>query len=333
MELLLSHQTALAFWRNAIGFGHSAFHERNRKPYCAPCDVPEFDISAMRRLAREGDAIHLLVSAGNARIWRDGVTCHVQSCTLPPESVCKIGRVGGIDLYTVSPELCFLQMGGETDWIEHLQIGFELCGTYRTNIIAGPSSDTRYNVARLATTESLLQTATALRGAAHSQQAARSCRFILDNSASPAETALALMLTLPNAKGGYGLPQPQLNPEKQAILRGNLLNSQGDGAPRARRHMSFRPDLYWPSGRVAVEYDSRAFHSDPESMTSNAIRYNDLQDLNLTAFIATAGQLRSVRHSDRLAQQIGKALGFRLRIRCKDFRDKQLHLRHQLGFC
>ncbi len=331
MELLLSHQTALAFWRNSMSAGHAALGRRNHVPRCAPTLIPDFDAEPIRGAAFEGGPLHILLSSGNARSKKAAIASHVQTAPLPPGSICRIGHFGSIDLYVVSPELCFIQMLGTLDWVDHAMLGFELCGTYRTGIIAASASTTRYNMGRLASVDSLLRTASLMKGAAHSQQAARACRLILDNSASPAESVLALVLTAANSKGGYGLPKPQLNPEKRMIIPGRRPHANGGISQNRSRCVAFRPDLYWPDGNVALEYDSRQFHSDPESMTENAIRYNNLQDRDLTAFIATAGQLRSVHHSDLLAQQIGRALGVRTRIRCKDFRAKQLHLRRKLG--
>lgn len=332
MELLLTHQTALSFWRNSLVLGAAALANRNTAPKCAPSRMPSFDAAFVRKLTLDDEPVHILISDPDSRGKRVGTICHVYSPKLPPSCICSIGHFDGFDIFVVSPELCFIQMCSRADYVDRLTLGCELCGTYRTRTASASGFATRYNVNRLATSSSLARAAILMDSTPNTSRATLACRHILDGSASPAETALALLLSIPNSKGGYGLPNPQLNPQQRMALPWNDLSS-GDRADGAwRPHRDFRPDLYWPEHNVAVEYDSKEYHTQPEAMAHDAIRYNDLQDSKCTVFIATIGQLRSVQQSDRLAQQIARALGVRKRIRCKDFREKQARLRRSLGF-
>lgn len=123
---------------------------------------------------------------------------------------------------------------------------------------------------------------------------ARAVRYAVDGSASPMETALALMLSLPKSEGGYGLPKPQMN-------RVLPLDAE-TGRVRVA-------DLFWPEPKVVVEYDSDAFHTEKEKLRRDALRRNQLESQSVTVLTATAGHLSSLAALDELAGQIARALG------------------------
>ena len=121
---------------------------------------------------------------------------------------------------------------------------------------------------------------------------ARAVRYAVDGSASPMETALALMLCLPKTAGGYGLPKPQMN-------RVLPLDAE-TGRVRVA-------DLFWPEAKVAVEYDSDAFHAEKEKLRRDALRRNQLESQSVTVLTATAEHLSSLAALDELAGQIARA--------------------------
>ena len=72
---------------------------------------------------------------------------------------------------------------------------------------------------------------------------------------------MAILLTLPTTLGGYGLPQPTLNPDI----------ALADQARALYPHTTARPDLYWEHERFDVEYDGDA-HEGEASRTKDAGR-------------------------------------------------------------
>lgn len=68
-------------------------------------------------------------------------------------------------------------------------------------------------------------------------------------------------------------------------------------------------DLFWPEAKIAVEYDSDAFHAEKEKLRRDALRRNQLESQSVTVLTATAEHLSSLAALDELAGQIVRALG------------------------
>lgn len=144
------------------------------------------------------------------------------------------------------PEALFLTLAKTHSQIELIQIGFELCGYY--SLFNGKGGFWKRHP--LSTRERIiayLQTATGCQGRIKALEAAR---FILDGSRSPMETATAMLLTLPKRLGGSGFSGAVLNKEINLSEQHRFL-----GTAEMREC-----DLYWAKQKVAVEYDSTAFH-------------------------------------------------------------------------
>ena len=93
---------------------------------------------------------------------------------------------------------------------------------------------------------------------------------------------------------------------------------------------TFKCDLYWPQAKLAVEYDSDAFHTGADRIASDAQRRNSLEHLGINVITVTNRQISNFTELDRTAYQIARRLGKRIRPRCADWRGKQIALRDQL---
>lgn len=137
-----------------------------------------------------------------------------------------------------SPELLFIQAAKSCSALEATALGFELCGSYRGN-------------KPLTTPEELSSFADKAQGVSGAKQARRYARHVLPNATSPEVTRLAMLVHLPRSLGGLGVSAPQLDARIPAP----------DEAARIIGSRHFAPDLFWPELNVAVEYDSREWHS------------------------------------------------------------------------
>lgn len=133
----------------------------------------------------------------------------------------------------------------------------------------------------------------------------------MDGSASPRETAFAMLLTLPHRYGGYGLPRPELNAAPSAHRRGHR---------GSRQSGSFVPDLLWERAGVAVEYNSSGWHSKTGQAARDSRRLNALSMNGMAVYVVTDGLIRSVGDMDALAGEIARKLGVRTRRRDRDER-------------
>lgn len=176
------------------------------------------------------------------------------------------------------------------------QIAMEFAGSYR---LATPLTSARFNRPRIMTIGSALDFIERTDCPSDSQRARKALRLAANGSASPMETALFLMLTLPTEMGGFGLPKPELNADSGVVLHG----------------VHLRPDLMWRLARVVVEYDSSEFHSDlgRDKTDRDIERANALRAAGFTVLETTPGIVSRPASVATLAEQIASLVGVSLR--------------------
>ena len=135
------------------------------------------------------------------------------------------------------------------------------------------------------------------------RQALKALDYILENSNSPMETVLAMLLCLPCRYGGFGLPKPRMN---YAI---KLASAQA----RAVGHSMFICDLYWAFASFALEYYGREWHTGVEQVAYDARRMGELQYCGVEISVVTFEQIASPGQVELLASKVAKRLGVRLR--------------------
>lgn len=136
------------------------------------------------------------------------------------------------------------------------------------------------------------------------RRARRAMQLAFANAASPMETLLALILTLPQQMGGFGLPRPVLNEEIPIEPLQRELSSQD----------TIVADLCWGKQKVIVEYYGwdEHFGAGPRKVASDAARVNSITALGWTVFHATFEQVKTLAGITLLAQQVAHALGCQL---------------------
>lgn len=138
-----------------------------------------------------------------------------------------------------------------------------------------------------------------------SMRARKVLRAALENSASPMETMLALMLTLPVSMGGFGLPRPELNYE---------IGVDPEERDLASKETMFA-DICWSKKRVIVEYYGWKDHfaAGPRKVAEDAARANSLTTLGWTVLHVTFEQAKTLEGVSLLARQIARCLDVDLR--------------------
>ncbi|OUO87615.1 hypothetical protein B5F40_13365 [Gordonibacter sp. An230] len=207
-------------------------------------------------------------------------------------------------------------MASQLTLVQLVLLAFELSGTY----VFEEHGPARRRESPLTSIKKLNEFVGAAENASGRAKALRALRYARDRSASPMESALAMMLCMPYSLGGYGVPYP-------------LFNYHVD-VPPSMRGMVDRAycecDLCWPESRLCVEYDSRLHHADAEKQEEDARRRNTLITLGLTVITVSRGQLMDGGAFNRLARQVAKQTGKRLRYRDPEFTRKHLALRGEL---
>jgi len=245
-------------------------------------------------------------AAGRSRIA--GVASHVWSQSLPRGSFCAIGQ----GIYVSSLELCFLQLASVLELRQLIYLGFELCGTYGMGGFGagGKQPDPLSSTARLAAFLSRTP------GVPGHKKAMRAMKYIIDNSASQAESQLAMTMCLPYMLGGFGLPKPILN--CHIALR--------EYASKATRQQDFYCDAFWPEYRLALEYDSDQYHTGAKRIAADAARRNSLAYGDILVVTATKADMNNIGRTKRLAQIMAKHLRKRLTYKDPGFSAKLIEL-------
>ena len=313
MTYLLSHRSALEFWSNSQAkIALSGKRLRAKKP---PTRLPD-----TRGFCKENPLglslpLHVLVGSSNARKVARNLHCHISSEEYPSGSFIEVAD----GVMVCSPELCFIQMAEELSLAKLVLLGFELCGRYRPGNKEDEARGFRDDLplTSVAKLKAYLSKAPVIKG---KKAASRALQFVVDNSASPMESILTILLTLPYRLGGYGLEMPLLN---------YPITIPGDTKKRTRKKL-YLCDLFWPRQQIAVEYDSDDYHALKTQIAKDAIRRNDLISAGITVIVTTRKQVRETGSLRELAEILGKLLNKRMRYQSKEFPARHANLRAEI---
>lgn len=326
MAILLGHTTALFYWRSLGATADPLEHQRllgsslDRRNATARLQLqlasPESRRESVAYLLERQNS-HVILTSKQVRSRRKFTTCHTYK-HLPPYSCQRANaHFHQEPLYVSTPEFCFLQMAGVLPFVQLIALGFELCGTY-----AAFGDRTQYNTRPLTTPEKLeafLARASGFKGV---KQARRALRHILPSSASPMETNLALLLSLPYALGGYGIAQPRMN------HRVDMPNA----VKRRSSSQYFKCDLYWEDANLAIEYDSDLMHAGINKTVRDALRRSILTALDISVLSVTKPQVMDSGAFNQLAHLVARKMKKRMQYVDPGFTLRHLELRDLLLF-
>lgn len=361
MALILSHTTALSFWISAYAISAYLLRNPNRInlltgtmvafPRCDPRDAALFFPSTLERIAQGSGGLYAppitikrssiigktppaakdiesyfgrrkelfeppfhLLSLDKIS-YRRSHDVHIHTCTaqLPPRSFFQLED----DVFIVSPELCFIQIATMFERVDLVKWGFQLCGQYAVDGqdahlgFRNPVTDSAFLIRQLAR----------MKGINGAKAALSAAQFLCDGSASPRETQLTMLLSLPRSWGGYGLPKPLLNHQLSIPLRDRHLFDSD----------RFYCDLYWEKAKLSLEYDSDTHHVGADRIARDAKRRDALALMGVDTITVTNAQLKSPVEMDRVARLVARKLEVPFRLsQAYPYRERQQKLHTQL---
>lgn len=316
MTIFVSHISALEFWRSPAAPANPIACRVERAPdrYFSQRAIQSFGEFASTYAITT--PAHFAVANRAARGKSACARFHVWGNRSTAGLFVRVSK----DVLVASPELCFVQMATSLSLIELIALGFELTGSY---------AGTRFDRAKPLTTLAKLNACMLKLSGIHGRKkAVRALRYIQENSASPRETALAMLLALPRRMGGYGIPRATLNaPIRRTHIVAQRQNRNHHGTNPKR---TFRCDLLWPDRKVAVEYDSDSFHTGAQSICRDAERRNELLSQGIAVITITNGQIINAHALDEAVGRIVKLCRFRIRKRANEYLMKRYALRKTL---
>ena len=271
MPIVLSHETALAFWElPAVASADAAAYR--------PLKAPETEALLQEPVSREDAAtlatllaapplsqlprpVSLLTGLRASRRVTRLAHVRCMQAALPAGALLELGvtpaaasPIRSADVaeatrvHVCSPELVFVQMTAQLDDWELAALGFELCGTWARAVPDSPGT----LATPLSTPDKLLSFAQAADNMTGAKRARRLARYVLPGARSHEEALIALLSCLPRALGGMGA--------KPAVLGAQI--EAPDVVARIVGSRTLMPDLYWPEGNIALEYDHRLWQDD-----------------------------------------------------------------------
>lgn len=314
MNIFISHISALNYYRNArIYYDISNSYSNIQLEKSNSTHMDDIDFDALPYIG-DSNKIDLLVSNTNFRHINKRVNYVLSKKRFPYGSFIKYRK----NIYVCSPELTFCQLASKLDKESLLLLGMEWCGNYSLSdsFECGFASA----IKPLTTPDRILAFAKRL----HQQQkhtqgissAIKISKYLKLHSASPQESILFVKLCLPRKFGSYGLSGFDLN--EQIKLSEEAYNILG--------RTTIRPDLCNKKTKVAIEYDSEAFHSDYNQNVKDKLRLDALRNDGWKLYSFVKPQMNDVYKFDAMAKSILKANGQDSRIRTKDFESKRRNL-------
>ena len=247
------------------------------------------------RLLRLSAPVHVLVDRHADRTARDNRIAHRAGGELPPKSLVRLAP----NLQIVSPEYLFMQMARGMDELELVWLCCEFLATYA---LVETEECLALQPAYQLTTK--FQLAAYLKAAREMnvQGAAKGLRALehaVEGAASPPESELGLLMTLPCAKGGRAIPQPLLNYRIDADRR--TVATYGE--------KYYVVDAVWPEKKLIVEYDGDACHLDSMRRAKDNDRTAALEQMGYRVIHISTGQLKSLSFMDDALKRVANHLG------------------------
>jgi len=313
MKIFISHQTALEYWR--IRRRLPDVNKKRERQIALPKGPP---VTAQVKQTGLTLPLHVMLNNPVNRWQSTAMKQHVFKGSIPADSF--IDAEDG--LMVSSPELCFFQLAGELTLVELIELGYELCGEYSMPSAGGENAPELgfYKREALTSTKKLDAFIALMSGVKGCKNARHAMRYLLDASASPMETKLSMLLTLPYKLGGFGLIPPELN---SRIIPSKTTRKISD-----KNYYSC--DLFWPDYNLAVEYDSDFFHTGSKQIANDAKKRNTLVSMGVTVITVTRQQLFNSLEFEKSARILAFFLGKRLRFKNPEFSAAHCALRDQL---
>ena len=323
-----------------VGFGFDDTESNARVDLSRLGDVGSFT---------QESPLELVVFSESRKFHRKKSVARTIPKSLPARSLVRIDA----GLYMACPELIVLQMASRLSEVTLAQLIMELCGTYSPGPVGeadapvvkeshaasvdewdadmwdGGKSDAdecSFDLEPVTTIERIRWYSQHVRVRGGAGKLRDALCLAMEGSASPPETIMALMLSLPREMGGYGLGRPSLN------ARLDVKPVEHDNVGKD----VYFPDAFWQDAFADVEYESTSFHLDPlaalalvaarasDSEAGDAVcewrreyvmkadadrrRLRDLQYLGIQVIPVTAFDLKDIYRLDQVARSLARCL-------------------------
>lgn len=303
MRIFLYGISSLSYWLSA--------YERPASSGCVgaealrDCDPTARSVSHLEvRFPQIPQPYHVLLAARRRRAL-PGTVRHVSVFPYTGKPFCRVGD----GVYVSCPELCFVQLACSLGVHELVKVGDALCGTFAIDPAARHGLGERRPLTTVRRIRGFIQRNPGLPGVGSARAA---LDFVSERAASPPESFLRMVLGLPYRLGGY-----QING-----LRANQRLRPSRRAQAIAGRSTLVPDLHAAEARLSVEYDSNAEHLTERQIGRDAAKRLALEADGYKVVTVTKLQLSDPAHMRRVAVEVGRRMGRRVRPQSRRFHER-----------
>lgn len=267
MNIFITHLSAFVFYRKHRIFDDAELKVARVKPN--PNHKTSFKNILTARIPyvfENNNTLDLLVANHSAIHSSKKINYKYSGAKFPFGSFVKFKD----NIYISSPELLFYQLSSILNEAQLFLMGLEICGNYSisTDSVDGFAT----NIKPLTTPEKINSYLKLLSKEnnylPYISIAKKVARELKSNSASPQESRLFIKLCLPRKYGSYGAKGFTFNKPIKLSQRSYDILGQ----------TTIKPDLVNEATKVAIEYDSSAFHENADQNTRDKLRLDALHN-------------------------------------------------------
>lgn len=320
MKSILSHSTALAFWRNCFPLDG----EMGNPVHVSEAEVVTGDKNAVMDVVpdaclRDGRPLDVMVFDQARRGRSSLIRAHVHSTPIPSGAFHKEGH-----LYVSSPEFVFLQLASELSIVQLVALADELCGNYvlvpKGEVHPSTFDEFPERATPLTNLERLSDFLDAAKGSRGCAKAQRALRYVVEGSRSFMESVVSIQLCLPVMLGGYGFPLPTMN---ETI-------DLDEEAQKVAQRQHCDGDLCWGGDvRLDIEYHGDV-HVGSAPMRSDVGRELGIERMEWKVITVTYPQVVNIDQFEVVASEAAKRLGKRLYKKDMGMTQERMRLHDEL---
>lgn len=313
MSLHLCHESATQYWLTKTGDELVPDYVPVRNLANATASMKEVAAAGLPVDYSAKRPLHVLVGTRQDYRSLKSVKTHVWSGSVPPGSFNELYGAN----FVSSPEFTFLQMASVRPQLELVELGCHLCSKFSIGAEGHGYVGER---APLTTPERMALFLEAANGAYGVAKARRALCYVVPGAASPMEILIVLACVLPPRLGGWSMPEITANQsirvddDLKLIVESDYLVG----------------DIYLPSVRGDIEYDSYEFHTGRYRLDHTQARRNVLEAMDVKTVSATWGQISSFDKFEAFMRMVMRRFGIEGRAFTAGERVAQINLYEHL---
>ena len=295
MDLIFDIASSTEFWRQRYPLDREPGPAQLLEP--AECASNMEDVLELAPpwvdaefLSPNDGLLHVLVRESSDKRKTLKHATHVWSGPIPEGAFYQLKP----HVFIESPPFMFLHAAGILSLPRLIAFGDELCGLYSFDERQERGFRTR-DVPLVTKTrlDCFVRSAKSLYG---QRRALQALSYIVDNSASPAETMDEMLLCLPCRHGGYGIPQPTMNEEIPLTPE----------AARIAKRGKVRLDMGYADFSLSLEHLGDYDHSEKARRASDRARTNALIEMGFTVLELTNDQVADFMAFELIAKRVAR---------------------------